>query len=236
MSERLQQWGADPRFARLAQLAAMEPSAWPTRDRIMYEAAVLIAARGYHGATTREIADAVGIQQPSIFNHFASKQAIVEELFEFDQVIPAARVVAIVREGGSPACQLYRYVDWQTRWYLEVPFDLRGIREELVDELGFERPRKALQQFRRTLNKIVRSGIERGQFYADGHDFLYSALNALGFEVVRLKHLDPKLGDHHRLADSAASFVLRATLSDPSQLDGVRREAIALARPDGLLP
>ena len=220
---------------RLARLAATEPASWPTRERILYEAAALMAGRGYHGATTREIADAVGIQQPSIFNHFASKAEIVKELFEYDQVMPAERVQAIIREGGSPGAQLYRYVVWQTLWYLEVPFDLRGLREELITELDLERPKRALQNFRRSLNRIVKAGVEQGQFYPDGHDFLYPALNALGFEVVRVMHHDTPRSDHGRMADSAASFVLRATLSDPATLDDVRAEASALEAPIGRL-
>ena len=59
MSSRQHTWGGDERLVRLARLAATEPASWPTRERILYEAAALMAGRGYHGATTREIADAV---------------------------------------------------------------------------------------------------------------------------------------------------------------------------------
>ena len=51
-----------------------------TRERILTEASRLFAERGYDGTSTRQIADAVGIRQPSLFHHFASKQAIMEEL------------------------------------------------------------------------------------------------------------------------------------------------------------
>lgn len=230
MSTRAVPYAANPRLAHLAALAGSSPSTWLTRDRILYEAGALMASKGYHGATTRDIALAVGIQQPSIFNHFASKLAIVEELFEYDQVIPAERAAALLQEGGSPACQLYRYVAWQTRWYSDIPFDLRGLREELIDELDLVRARKALQSWRRTLNKIVRSGIDAGQFYADGHDFLYSAINALAFEVVRIAYISAPRGEPGWLADSGASFVLRATLRDPSVLDEIRAEARELDR------
>jgi AcrR family transcriptional regulator len=236
MSGRQQSWGRDERLVKITQLASVDPSNWPTRDRILYETAALMAARGYHGATTRDIAEAVGIQQPSIFNHFASKAHIIDALFEYDQVIPSERVLALVREGGSPAAQLYRYTEWQTRWYLEIPFDLRGLREELIAELDLQRPRKALESFRRTLNRVLRAGIEQGQFYPDGHDFLYPALNALAFEVVRIRHFDPPRGNHRNVADAAASFVLRATLKDPARLADVRAEAASLAWSDGLLP
>src|SRR5581483_2006845 len=45
----------------------------PTRERILYEASNLFAREGYHGTTTREIAAAVGVRQPSLFYHFPSK-------------------------------------------------------------------------------------------------------------------------------------------------------------------
>lgn len=227
MSKSAAPWGADPRLARLRDLAGTDPSTWPTRERILYEAAALIASKGYHGATTRDIAEAVGIQQPSIFNHFASKPAIVDELFVYDQVMPAERAAALLLEGGSPAAQLYRYVEWQTRWYQEIPFDLRGLREEQIEELDLARPRRALHSWRRTLNRMVRDGIEAGQFYPDGHDFLYSAINALAFEAVRIVYIDSSTPA--RLPRSAASFVLRATLRDASTLPAVRREAQALS-------
>lgn len=234
MSTRRRTWANDPRVARLAELSQSPPTTWPTRDRILYEAAALMSSRGFHGATTRDIAEAVGIQQPSIFNHFPNKTAILAELFEFDQVIPMERLIAIVGEGGSPACQLYRYVEWQTLWYLEIPFDLRGLREEQTAELGLEAPRRALQQFRKVLNTLVREGLRQGQFAADGLDFLFPALNALAFEVTRIVHFAPPRGGHRRLSDSAASFVLRATLRDPSTLDDVRAEAAAIGRPRNL--
>jgi AcrR family transcriptional regulator len=219
----------DERLARLSELAAIDPSSWPTRDRILYEAASLMASHGYHGAATRDIAQAVGIQQPSIFNHFASKADMVAELFEYDQVVPAERIEQIIEGGGSPAAQLYRYVEWQTRWYLELPFDLRGVREELIAQLDLGRPRRAQQSFRRALRRIVTVGVEQGQFHTEGLDFLYPALNALGFEAARARELDAPRRRHQSMPASAASFVLRATLRDPSTLPDVRSEAEGLA-------
>ena len=55
-----------------------------TRERILVEASRLLAIRGYHGTTTREIARAVGISQPSLFFHFPSKGAIANELYRLD--------------------------------------------------------------------------------------------------------------------------------------------------------
>jgi AcrR family transcriptional regulator len=53
------------------------------RRAVIVEAAGrLFGERGYDGTSTRQIADAVGIKQPSLFHHFASKQAIMEALLD----------------------------------------------------------------------------------------------------------------------------------------------------------
>ncbi|MFD8382255.1 TetR/AcrR family transcriptional regulator [Streptomyces sp. NPDC059679] len=41
-----------------------------TRRRILTEAALLFRRHGYRGTSTRQIAEAVGIKQPSLFHHF----------------------------------------------------------------------------------------------------------------------------------------------------------------------
>ncbi len=80
------------------------------RERILIEAARLFARRGYHATTTRQIAQAVGIRQPSLFHHFPSKHAIVQEILrsDLDEAVPSAEALA---SGPGPASvRLYRYV------------------------------------------------------------------------------------------------------------------------------
>lgn len=47
-----------------------------SRARIMDEAKVLFAARGYRGLSMREIAEAVGISKAGIYYHFRDKEAL----------------------------------------------------------------------------------------------------------------------------------------------------------------
>lgn len=51
-----------------------------TRRRILDQALELFAARGYDAVSVGEIAEAVGIKAPSLYNHFPSKQAIFDAL------------------------------------------------------------------------------------------------------------------------------------------------------------
>ena len=47
-----------------------------TVERILDAAEPLFAERGYEGASLREIARQAGIQQPGLYNHFRSKEAL----------------------------------------------------------------------------------------------------------------------------------------------------------------
>lgn len=51
-----------------------------TRERILATARELFAAHTYGAATMRQIAQRVGITKPSLYHHFVSKAAILEEL------------------------------------------------------------------------------------------------------------------------------------------------------------
>ena len=53
-----------------------------TKQRIIDKALELFADRGYDAVSVGEIASAVGIRAPSIYNHFASKRAIFDAIVE----------------------------------------------------------------------------------------------------------------------------------------------------------
>jgi AcrR family transcriptional regulator len=81
------------------------------RDQILAIAATLFAERGFKNTTVRDIADAAGILSGSLYHHFDSKEAIVDELLdtfqtelwkEYDaieasDVTPRAKLEAVVR-------------------------------------------------------------------------------------------------------------------------------------------
>ena len=53
-----------------------------TAARILDAAEELFAERGYAGTTLRDVAGRVGVRNPSIYNHFAGKEALYQAVLE----------------------------------------------------------------------------------------------------------------------------------------------------------
>ncbi len=53
-----------------------------TRARILQEAQDLFASQGYAGTSLRQIADAAGLREPGLYNHFGSKEDLYEAVLQ----------------------------------------------------------------------------------------------------------------------------------------------------------
>ncbi|MUG92262.1 TetR family transcriptional regulator [Scytonema sp. UIC 10036] len=56
------------------------PSEAQTRDRILQAARRLFASQGFDGTTTRDLAQAAGVAEGTLFRHFSNKKAILVEV------------------------------------------------------------------------------------------------------------------------------------------------------------
>lgn len=187
---------------------------WPTRDRILYEAGRLMAAKGYHGASTRDISAAVGIRQPSLFSHFPSKRDMLVELMRYEMSVPTDRAREIAAEEAPAADRLLRYMQWDFDWYARMPLDLRGIKEELLDEPGFERFKDELAAWKRAIERIVRDGIRTGEFHDTNPAVVSTMMSSISWEIVRTSGLGRSRSASNTLRRGAAEFILRGLLVD----------------------
>jgi AcrR family transcriptional regulator len=72
------------------------------RQAVIDAAAAVFAEKGYHGASTRDIALRLGMQQGSLYYHFPSKEAALEEVCQVGVADFVEGLVPIVA-GAAPA-------------------------------------------------------------------------------------------------------------------------------------
>jgi AcrR family transcriptional regulator len=193
-----------------------------TRDQILTAASNLFAVHGYYGTTTREIALAVGVRQPSLFHHFESKAAIMEALLEHDlaRSVPARERIA--RSDEPAAVRLYRYLFDEVMHIANSPYNLAGVyTDEVRASAEFEPWHRRRRRLHRAIERILRDGQDSGEFIdLDPHLVREAILGVLGRTLSSYSGgqavFDPSL------ADQVSSLLLRAVLADVARLDEIR--------------
>jgi AcrR family transcriptional regulator len=210
--------------------AELSTTTWPTRELILLEASRLFAVRGYRGTSTHDIAAAVGVRQPSLYKHFASKQEIAEELLRRDLAAGIGALERLAAEGGGAAVELYRYLQWEVRYVRSTPFDLRSLYlDEILDLPEFEQGRAMNARYSALLRSIIERGVGSGEFLDVDVSFACQVVDAIVLEIIRgaADHSATHAADE---PDLAAGFVLRGLLRAPSRLARVRSAARRLDR------
>lgn len=75
-------------------------AAMSIRDRILEATARVYAEHGYRGATTRRIAEEAGVNEVTIFRHFGSKGALIEQAVRHHHEL--WRIEGLPQEPGNP--------------------------------------------------------------------------------------------------------------------------------------
>lgn len=200
---------------------AAEPS---TRARILREASNLFATKGYAGTSTREIAAAVGIRQPSLFHHFASKTEIVDALLEYDLSESTAVAEREANAEDSAAVRLYRYLVWDIAFACQAPYNLAGLSDSIEDDPDFAHWRDRLQRLRRARMQMIEDGIASGEFIDIDPGVARRAITwmVVGNMADVARH---GVVDADGLARELARFAVRALLADPGRLDEIEAAA-----------
>jgi AcrR family transcriptional regulator len=214
-----------------------EQTSTPTRIRILEEASKLFTRYGFHGTSTRDIAAAVGVRQPTLFHHFPSKQAILALLLDLDLDRLNQRLRIIEAADAPWPVKLHCHLVLDVLHIIDLPYDVRGLyNEEVLHEQDFVSQRAKLDRAHGQLRALVKGGVQTGDFIAVDPQFVRELISSAVIGVMWTRGASPSMRLAGR-ADELADFILRAVLSQPRRLPTIKRESQRLQMAVGdLLP
>ncbi len=105
----------------------------PTRERLLDVAVTLFAARGFRGVSMRDLAQAVGITPPALYNHFPNKEALYRAAVEAAFTESAARLIGTLESARPPLQRLRDFVRVMATEIHQAPDFRRLLQRELLD-------------------------------------------------------------------------------------------------------
>lgn len=147
-----------------------KPSKYLRRQgEIIDAAAAVFAEKGYHGASTSDIAERLGIRQGSLYYYFASKEAALDEVCHKGVEGFVQGIEAIVASGAGPADMVRAAIRNHLEPLRDRPDYVRVFlreREHLPDP-SRRKIGRVSRRYERLLQGIFEAGAESGAFRAD---------------------------------------------------------------------
>jgi TetR/AcrR family transcriptional regulator, cholesterol catabolism regulator len=159
--------------AMLATVArdARKPTVRPPRrtQEMIDAAAQVFAEKGYHGASTQDIADRLGIRQASLYYYFASKEAALELVCARGVEGYFERSKAIAAQSGSSADKLRALILQHLSPMLDRPHYVRVFQtqRQFLPEPSRRRIGGLARQYEQVLQRVIDEGIRAGEFRND---------------------------------------------------------------------
>lgn len=131
---------------------------------ILEAAAGLLAERGYHGMSMRELAGATGMSLANLYNYFGSKDDLSYALQTraFDTLLASAREAT--SSAGEPTARLHAFILSHVRYVATH----RDVMHVLVEEAG-ELPPPRRREVRELKERYFRLGRDLVEAAAAGH-------------------------------------------------------------------
>lgn len=139
-----------------------------TAKRVLKEALTLFAHEGYAAVSMRQIASACGLQVGALYNHFATKQTILQALMtaHLEDLLAALDAEDLPE---NPADALVAFTRFHIRYHIGKPEEVFIAYMELrnLEEGPYQEVMKLRQRYERILRGILREGAACGNFRID---------------------------------------------------------------------
>ena len=182
-----------------------------TKEALRHHARRLFARHGYDGVSMRDLADAVGIQQSGIYNHFASKQILLVDLMVVYMERVMAELQAEVSNHTDPVSKLKAFVQFTVIDHINCPDDVFLAFMELrsLENPGLTKLLALRDAYETVLRDILSEGIRSRLFNVTDLDIATRALLAMLSGVTVWYKEDGPLG-REKIADVYVQLVLQS--------------------------
>ncbi len=139
-----------------------------TAKRVLREALTLFAHHGYAAVSMRQIASQCGLQAGALYNHFPTKQSILQGLMldHLQELLAALEAIGLPED---PAEALEAFTRFHLRYHIGKPEEVFIAYMELrnLEPGPYGQVMKLRQQYERSLRGILRDGQASGVFTID---------------------------------------------------------------------
>jgi TetR/AcrR family transcriptional regulator, cholesterol catabolism regulator len=164
-----------------------------TLDDIVSAAAKVFQTKGYHAATVRDIAEAVGILKGSLYHHFESKEALLYLVVK-EPIAQMFQTISAIAEADFTATEKIRrailaHLEAFDRHYPHLFVYLRereAVKRRFREMIGF-----SPKEYERCWQQIIREGVEKREFRRD-LDIQVTSYGLLGMLNWAYKWYDPQ--------------------------------------------
>lgn len=143
----------------------------PQRRAAIVDAAVQVFSRkGFRGATTRQLAAAVGVSEPVLYLHFHTKRdlysAIIEKLAQSGPPRDIGGEMAVLARMGDDRAFFLRLAHGMVQWHREEPARIRLLMFSALEghELSDLFYQRHIVPFFEAISKYIGQRIEQGAF------------------------------------------------------------------------
>ncbi|MDJ0703392.1 MAG: TetR/AcrR family transcriptional regulator [Leptolyngbyaceae cyanobacterium MO_188.B28] len=190
-----------------------------TRQAILRKVAVLFNEKGYAATSMQDVTAATGVQRGGVYNHFASKEALAVETFEYACSVLSKRLMQSLRRQKSAGGRLKAIASCFAEHYCQNPLFpcgcpvLNTAVEAKREMLPLRRKaQEAMGEFKDLILKTTVKGVKTGELTdsVDAEAVAAVFISTLeGAMLLSVLYDDPTYLDHavnhlHRYVDSLA--------------------------------